>query len=66
METKNNIESLALELAGIKDTLYLLSAQFGNNVRCAFDPFTVSGELNAIAMHIDRIGNDLDAIAAQK
>lgn len=59
----NVIENLSTELSGVKDELYLLSIQFGKNDGCQPDNFTISGTLHAIAAHVGRISDDLDAAA---
>ena len=60
MNKNINVEELALELNGIKDTLVLVSGQFANkDAHCKWDNETISGTLNSLAMHIERIGNDL-------
>lgn len=63
----NNIESLALELNGVKRNLFLVSNLFGDkNKACTWDNETISDTLNALAYHIGRISDDLADIAVQK
>ena len=63
MKNVTNIDELALELNGIKDTLFLLAKSFDNIDRPAdVSNEIVSGTLHTIAMHVERITNDLDNI----
>ena len=63
----NNIESLALELNGVKRNLFLVSNLFGDkNKQCTWDNETISDTLNALAYHIGRISEDLSNMAVQK
>ena len=63
MNNITNIDELALELNGIKDTLFLLAKSFDNIDRPAdVSNEIVSGTLHTIAMHVERITNDLDNI----
>ena len=63
MNNNNKIEEISLELTGIRDTLFILGGQFANkDEHCRWDNNTISGMLNAIAYHIERISDDLDNI----
>lgn len=60
-----NIDSLALELAGIRDSLFLLGGEFAKkNNPCKWDNDTISGMINALAYHVERISTDLDNLSA--
>lgn len=64
MKNITNIDEIALELNGIKDTLFLLAKSFDNiNSPADVSNEIVSGTLHTIAMHVERITNDLDNIS---
>lgn len=64
MNTENNIDTLVVELAGIRDTLFLLGGQFAKkDEECIWDNDTLCGMLNAIAYHVARISEELDNIS---
>ena len=59
-----NIDDLALELAGIRDSLFLLGGEFASKDNpCRWDNETISGMINALANHVDRISSDLDNLS---
>lgn len=63
MNTTHSIEDIIAELAGIKDNLFLLSAQFEGQARdCRFSNETIGGTLASIALHLERVCEDLDNI----
>lgn len=64
MNNNIKIEEISLELKGIRDTLFILGGQFGRKDEpCIWDNNTISGMLNTIAYHIDRISEDLEEIS---
>lgn len=64
MEYNNKIDEVVLELNGIKCTLYLLGDAFSKD-NCKWDNDTISGTIQGIAMHIDRISRELDDISVK-
>ena len=63
MNTTHSIEDIVAELAGIKDNMFFLSAQFDNQGKfCRFDNETIGGALASIALHLERVCEDLDNI----
>lgn len=64
MEYNNKIDEVVLELNGIKCTLYMLGDAFSKDT-CKWDNDTISGTIQGIAMHIDRISRELDDISVK-
>ena len=64
MEHNNRIDEVVLELDSIKFTLYLLDDAFSKG-NCKWDNDTISGTIQGIAMHIDRISRELDDISVK-
>ena len=62
-----NIDDLSLELAGIRDSLFLLGGEFASKDNlCRWDNETISGMINALAHHVDRISSDLDNLSVSQ
>lgn len=59
------LDSMTVEISGIKDTIFLLSALLSDrSARSTERIDDVSAALSAIGFHLERISNELDGVSS--
>lgn len=59
------LDSMAVEISGVKDTIFLLSALLADRENRSTERIDdVSAALSSIAFHLERIGDELDEVTS--